>query len=262
GALASVATADARALAVHGLHVLIADGSAGLTVVDVTDRTAPSVAATVDLNGPDPQPNDARHLAMMPHYHNPPPSGPKTFDMYCYVADGAAGVRAVHVGNISSPSLVATLPTTDANAVWAKSHYVAGSSTEASIEKEFLFVADGAGGLLTADITLPFLPVVVSTRSTPAPLLDVFVANSFEPPLNRQLVYAAAGGAGLLIFDASSVASPWLARAIPGTISGGLDLERIALDRLVDEDGVQIKDVSHEGARTFNRAEIERILGQ
>ena len=41
----------------------------------------------------------------------------------------------------------------------------------------------------------------------------------------------------------------------------GLDLERVRLDRMVDEDGNQIRDVSHDGARTFTRAEIETILG-
>ena len=40
----------------------------------------------------------------------------------------------------------------------------------------------------------------------------------------------------------------------------GLDIERVALDRVTDEDGRQIKATSLEGTRTLNREEIERIL--
>ena len=40
----------------------------------------------------------------------------------------------------------------------------------------------------------------------------------------------------------------------------GIDLEGMPLDRLVGFDGKPLKDVSHEGARLFTRAEIVRIL--
>lgn len=256
----SVATTEARKLAVHGLHVLVADGAAGLTVVDVTDRTSPVIAATLDLNGPDPAPNDARDVAVMPHYRNPPPSGLKLMDVVAYVADGSSGVRIVHLNTVTFPSILATLVTSDAHAVFAKSHYVPGNANTASIEKEFLFVADGGGGLMVVDVTTPWLPQPIQTVSTFSPATDVFVANALEPPVNRLYAYVAAGS-GCFIYDASTPSAVSTVAVVPVPVSGGLDLERIDLDRLVDEDGLQIKDVSHDGARTFDRAEIERILG-
>ena len=66
---------------------------------------------------------------------------------------------------------------------------------------------------------------------------------------------------GCAILDFSDIQNPVTVSTVPVNVTRGLDLERILLDRMVDEDGVQIKDVSHEGARPFNRAEIERILG-
>jgi len=258
--IASIATTDASGLSVHGLHLLVADGAGGLTILDVQDRENPSTAAVLDLNGADASPNSAQDVVTLAHYSNPPAQGVKAFSMLAYVADGPSGVRVVDIAAPAFPSLLTTFPTTDARTVFAKSHYVTGDSDTASIEHEYLFVADGAGGIRVADVSDPAAPVEVPLANNGLDVTDFVVANAFEPPANRLYVYAALGAGGCAILDWSVISAPVLVNTLNIPVVSGVDIERIRLDRLCDEDGVQIKDTSHEGARTFTRDEIETIL--
>ncbi len=257
----SAPAADPRGLAVHGIHLLVADGDAGLRIFDVRDPALPVEVALLDLNGADPAPNQARSVALFPHYSDPPASGLKPFRMEAYVADGSAGVRIVDLGDPQLPVVIQTIPTTDAWAVFPKFHYDPGDETTPSLEHEYLFIADGAGGLRLAEINDPLDPTLLLAVSFGSPVRDVLAMNAFEPPLNKLYVYAAAASAGVQIYDFSDIRTPVPVAAVPVTVQRGLDLERVILDQLVGLDGQQIKDVSHDGARTFDRAEIERILG-
>ena len=142
----------------HGYHLLVADGAAGLVILDVGDPQRPTVTAVLDLNGANPAPNDAWDVFPMAHFSNPPPSGMKPFEMMAYVADGRNGVRVVNLNVPSQPYVVATYATTDARAVFAKSHYVTGDAVTPSVEREYLFVADGVPGVRVADVTDPSRP--------------------------------------------------------------------------------------------------------
>lgn len=258
--LGAIATTEARGLAVHGLHLLVADGAAGLTVVSVADPAQPRIAAVLDLNGEDPATNDARAVATLPDYSDPIPAGIKPFTMIAYVAAGAAGVHVVNLDEPERPFVIANIPTRDARAVFAKSQYTPGSPTEPSLEREYLYVADGDGGVVIAEVSDPWSPAPVLTHAMAGPVYDLRVFNAFEPPNNKTYLYAGLGGGGFGLFDISSIREPALVATLPVTVWHGIDLERIMLDRMIDEDGTQIKDTSHEGARPFRRAEIERIL--
>lgn len=260
-ALGGVPTAEARAVAVHGLHVLVADGPGGLVVVDVRNPAAPAVVATLDLNGGAPGPNNAGDVVTLPHYSNPPPAGLKPFVMMAYVADASAGVRIVDISDLAAPVVVATVPASDPRAIRVKTHYDGGSSTVAALEREYLFIAEGSGEVRIVNVSDPWTPVPVTTVPTAGPASALLVANSFEPPNNKEYAYVGLGGAGLVILDVSDIGAPTQAAILPSAATVAVDLERIHLDRMVDEDGRQIKDVSHDGARPFRRDEIERILG-
>ncbi len=257
----SLDTAEARALAVHGFSVLVADGPAGLAVIDAKDPTTPVVAATLDLNGSAPEPNDASDVITYPDYSTPVSGGFRPFNMIAYVADGAAGVRIVSLNNPAVPLVAATVPTADARAVWAKSHFDPGSAATPSLEREYLYVADGPGGLVIVNVSNPRSPTVVATFTGAGAVYDLLVANAFEPPKNKAYVYAGLGSGGTAIIDVSDVNAPAVRSTLPIGVTRGLAIERIQLDRMVDEDGQQIKDVSHHGARPFRRDEMERILG-
>jgi len=173
--------------------------------------------------------------------------------MVAYVADGGAGVRIINLNDVKAPFVGATVPTSNARAVFAKSHYDAGSSTAPSLEREYLYVADDEGGLRIVDVSDPWMPQSVTTVDGGAAVSDLLVANAFEPPLNKAYLYAALGPGGCAILDVSQVRAPQVIATLPVPVIHGLDIERVRLDRMVDEDGQQVKDTSHEGARPFRR---------
>jgi hypothetical protein len=218
------------------------------------------LVATLDLNGDDPAPNDANDVSTLPHYSDPPLAGIKPFDMVAYIADGRAGVRIINLNDVPTPFVGATVPTQDARAIFAKSHYDAGSSTEPTLEREYLYIADGAGGLRIVNVPDPWSPQPVITVDAGAAVSDLLVANAFEPPKNKAYLYAALGTGECAIVDVSQVTAPQIVQTVPVPVTHGLDIERVRLDRMVDEDGTRVKDTSHQGARPFQRNEMERIL--
>ena len=222
---------------------------------------SPVVLAVLDFDGDGLSANDARDVFPLPDYSDPPASGTKPFRMIAYVADGANGVRVVDIEDPANPFVVTTIATTDAHEVFAKSHYVTGDAGTPSLEHEVLFVADGAAGMRWFDVSDATAPGGGGTLPLAAPVTDFRAVNAFEPPANKLYVYAALGGAGCAIVDWSDLEAPVVIDTLPIPVTSGVDVERIQLDRLVDEEGNQIKDTSHDGARTFTRAEIERILG-
>ena len=233
-----------------------------MAIVDVTQARTPTLVSRVDLNDlPDAvndAPNDATDVVTLPDYADPVRAGLKPFSMIAYVADGAAGVRVVNLDDPAATYVAATVAAPDARAVAAKSHFDPGSSSEPSLEREYLYVPTPSG----------------SRSSTSRPERagvgdDVRRRRADVRSARRQRVRAAVeqgvpvrrpGRARCAVIDVSAVRAPAVVATLPVAVTHGIDLERIRLDRLVDEDGRQIKDQSHDGARPFRRDELERIL--
>jgi hypothetical protein len=117
---------------------------------------------------------------------------------------------------------------------------------------------DHAGRCL---ISQPWRPTAVTTVAAAGSVYDLRVVNAFEPPRNKAYLYAGSGTGGCAIIDVSDLRAPAVVKTLAVEVSRGLDVERVPLDRVADEDGRQLKDSSHEGSRSFRREEIERILG-
>ncbi|HUK47891.1 MAG TPA: hypothetical protein VLW06_09870, partial [Terriglobales bacterium] len=81
----------ANGVAVNGNYVYVAAGSAGLQVVNVTNRTAPAIVASLALAG---NSNSVRVVGN-----------------YAFVAAGTAGLEVIDITNPLSPALRATLKT-------------------------------------------------------------------------------------------------------------------------------------------------------
>jgi len=257
----TLGTFEARAVRFSGTYALVAAGADGLAVVDVLDPTQPRLAAMLDLNGSSPDPNEAADVFLFSHYFNPPAQGPKEFLLLAYVAAGSQGVRVVDWSNPEAPEVILTLATSDARRVYVASLYDAGSESERSFEREYLYVADGAAGLRIFDVAEDGQGNEVGSYAAGGAVVDIVVAHAFEPPLNKLYGYLSVAGGGLHLLDLSITGSPVLVRAYPGITTGiGLAPERIRLDRFVNEAGQKVKDSSHDGARPFTRAEMDRIL--
>jgi hypothetical protein len=89
------------------------------------------------------------------------------------------------------------------------------------------------------------------------------VVRTYNAPFLQHFVLAAgAGGVGTFLDVSRLSASGIEVAATVGGVSGLLDLavEELALDRLCDEDGRWIKDVSHPDCRYLGPSEVGAVL--
>ncbi len=119
---------------VSGDFAYVAAGSAGLQVVDVTDRRAPHIVGSLDTPG---NANDV-----------------KVVGNRAYVADGAAGLRVIDVSNPSAPVLLGALDTP-------------GEANDVVVVGNRAYIADGAAGLQIIDVSNPQSPALLGTFNTP-----------------------------------------------------------------------------------------------
>jgi len=132
--LASLPIPGALRVAVSGNHAYVAAGANGLVVVDVTDRSNPQVAATVDT------PGTASAVAV---------SG-----SHVVVADGSGGLRIFDVTNPAFPSQASVLA-------------VPGSATRVAIQAGRAYVGAGTN-LHVVDVTNPAAPALLTSLAAGA----------------------------------------------------------------------------------------------
>jgi hypothetical protein len=99
---------------VQGNLAYVAAGSAGLQILDVSDRSAPEIIGALDTSG------TAIDV--------------KIVGNFAYLADGASGLQIIDVSNPTEPSLSATIDTADI-------------AQDIAIQGDFVFVADGKSGI-------------------------------------------------------------------------------------------------------------------
>ena len=128
---------------VNGNYAYVAAGSAGLQVVDVSDRTAPEIVAAVALPG---NANDV-----------------KLSGTHAFVAAGAMGLHVVDVGNPLAPRLVGSVNTP-------------GNAWDVRPLGTLAFVADGPAGLQIVDISNVAAPRIVGSVDTPGTAKGVDVS--------------------------------------------------------------------------------------
>jgi len=157
---------------VNGNFAYVAAGSAGLQVVDVTDRTAPKIVASLATSG---NANDLRVV------------GNKV-----YLAAGAAGLLVIDVSNPLSPTLLGSLATPD-------------TAWDVAIAGNLAFIAAGSSGLRIASISDPTNPTFISS-TVAAPSCALGTAKGVAVSSNFALV--AAGSGGLQVVDISDPANP------------------------------------------------------
>ena len=196
---------------VSGSYAYVADGYAGLRIIDVSNPSSPYEAGYYDT------PDFARGVFVSGSYayvadneaglriinvSNPSspyetgyydtPSlayGVYVSGSYAYVADGYAGLRIINVSNPSSPYETGYYEPTlcDASVV-----FVSGS---------YAYVADWDAGLRIINVSNPSSPYEAGYYGTPNWARGVYVSGSYA--------YVAAGGSGLRIIDVSNPSSPY-----------------------------------------------------
>lgn len=158
----------ANGVDVNGNLAVVAAGSAGLQLVDVTDRTRPAIVGSLALPG---NANDVKLLGTI-----------------AYVAAGSAGVHIIDVSNPLAPARLGTLRT-------------AGNALDIAVRGTTLYVAD-TSNLLLADVTNPASPSLISTLPLNGTIQGVDVDTQ------RNLAVVTAGTNGIYVVDISNPSAP------------------------------------------------------
>jgi len=130
---------------VVGNFAYVAAGSAGLRVVNVSDRRAPQIVGALDTPG---NANDVRVVGNR-----------------AYVADGSAGLKIIDVTNPAAPTLLGSFDT-------------AGNANDLVVVGNRVYVADGPAGLQIIDVSDPQAPVYLGTFDTPGAASGVDVSGN------------------------------------------------------------------------------------
>ena len=139
---------------IQGRYAYVAAGSAGLVVVDVSDRTAPHIVAQLDTHG------TAVDL--------------KVSGTTVYIADGEAGVQLIDVSDPLVPVLLSTLDTE-------------GFAQDIHLTANYLYVADGDHGLVIINRAQQDTMFIESTLS------DIGRVKGVAVDVNRAAVASTAG---------------------------------------------------------------------
>ena len=276
--IAHIPTPDARDLELYGSHLYVADYQLGLFVIDVA-RPTPQVVARLDLTIEEDVDDEALKIAIALL-----PSRPIAGDVplrtptrvVAALACRTNGLKVVDITQPDDPQRVLAYNTitgrrrnanlyTTGVAAFSKVDLGSPDGAIPTVENDYLAIttvsADRQRGRLTlVRITDPIRPRAIGEEAINAFADDVEIVNVFNPPFLQQFALVPAGDEFQIVdiskSDDLSIVAEFGGMRGAKTVA----VERMRLDRLVDEAGSPWKDISHEGARYFSRLEIEKIL--
>lgn len=158
----------ANGVAVNGNTAYVAAGSAGLQIVDVTDRSNPQIIESFALPG---NANDVRLLAN-----------------FAYVAAGSSGLQVVDVTNPLAPVVRGTFNTN-------------GNALDVVVRGTTAYIANGSN-LILANVLNPALITQIGSLPLTGTIQGVDVDTQ------RNLAVVAAGSSGIYMVDISNPAAP------------------------------------------------------
>ena len=274
--LADLATTEARGLDVQWPRAYVADGPGGLLVVDVSAPTRPRVVGHLRLLPfTDERPDDASDVATLFQYGRPEgPDARSEARLLGVVANGADGLvlvdlteperprRGLRVGGVYGGGY-------QPRSVQLVSRYELGDTTGVTptSERDLAYVtsvnAEGNGRMLILDVTDWAKPVRADAQGSRVSVPGVgpaLLSRVFNPPqlVSRLLI---PGQAGLTVADVTDSEQPRVTTRLPAL--GPLRhvaVEAFAFDRMLDESGRRLKDISHAGSRFLTPEEIHRVL--
>ena len=144
----------------------------GLQIVNISDKTAPTLAGSLDTDG----------LAVGVTLSSD--------GQHAFVADGTNGLQIIDVSDVSMPTSVGNLSTD-----WSASDVVLSS------DEQYAFVADREAGLQIIDVSNVTAPKLAGH-------LDTVDAYSVVLSSDDQYAFVADQNAGLQIIDVSNVSAP------------------------------------------------------
>jgi len=279
---------DAHDVDVHWPWAYVADGPGGLAIVDVRAPIAPRFITAVDINGPLTAPNEATAVETMFQYSRPVaeedvPKGYRTRARnLAAVLDARRGLFLIDVTEPTRPAVIYPV-FRDRSASDLGSATYRGLALLSQVDP-----AEAQGGDRTAERDYAYVLVEVGrpeNRRSVVRLYDVsdptdvrglgrdretvpagyateqlVVADFYNPPFRQRIAFTP-GELGVFVADVSTSRNPVQIGAFPGLVDAyAMAVEEFPLDRMIDEKGKRLKDMSRDDSRWLYRAEIERIL--
>jgi hypothetical protein len=187
----------------------VADGSAGLQIVDVTDPLAPQIIGAVDT------PGSAVDIVV--------DGG------LAYVADSGAGLQVIDVSMPTAPSIIGNYDTE-------------GIAVKLDKVGDIAYVADTSWGLQLLDVSTPSTPFRRSQLDMPES------ANAVDVTVGGSLAHVAAEAQGLVVCNVSDPDNPWIIDDVKGgtrnITATKVDFFRDRVYVADGLDGMQVVDVS------------------
>lgn len=279
---------DAHDVEVRWPWAYVADGPGGLMIADVRAPIAPEYLTQLDLNGESQRLDEAIAVESLFQYSRPVAKDDQPTDKrtrarnLCAVLDRRLGLFLVDMTEPGQPEILHPLANERSRAAPETNLYYRGLALLSQVD-----LADPQGGTRTAERDYAYVlserdngqsqrsQVTVLDVSDPTrvPRRDpqrvvagfateqLVMADYYSYPTRRRIAFTM-GEQGAFLGDVSNSREPAQVGALPGlTNCFALALEEFPLDRMLDEQGKALKDVSHEPSRWAWRAEIERILG-
>lgn len=137
---------DSLDVFVAGTYAYIADGTAGLSIVDVSNPDTPVSIGSYNTSGT--------------------AQGVYVSGTYAYIADGTAGLQVIDISTPSAPTLVGTYATND-------------STHDVYVSGKYAYLADGAEGLSVIDVSDPTTPVLAGSYNSSGTGLGIYISGNY-----------------------------------------------------------------------------------
>lgn len=280
--IGSVPTLEANAVEVRWPYAYVADGPGGLLVIDVRVPSRPKVVGGLDTDGA-----GAVDLDVLFQYSRPlvdgagRPSDERTpARRLVALLDKATGLIMVdateprHLAYVDPPdeggrTEAPTMQTrVRYRAVEVVSHVDVASPQGGTktVERDVAYVLAERNGnnvnsrIFTYDVSDPRRPERMGVGQLNGRSSKLTVGAWYTPPVLRPLALAS-GNRSLPVFDIGNSAEPSPLGSVPPIRSSrAFVAEFFPLDRMLDEDGQRLKDVSHPHSRWLLKGEIEEVL--
>ncbi|MFT7479949.1 MAG: hypothetical protein ACI80N_003256 [Gammaproteobacteria bacterium] len=289
-------TFDAHEVRVSWPFAYVADGVGGLAIVDVRDATRPRVVggletrpAGVTTSASGSGESQVIDLRLLFQNSRPQldetgaPAGDRSPARHlCAMLDAEKGLILVDVTEAQRPEvlwpptfghagLLPSGPSIEYRSVSMLSHVDLASPQGGRpiVESDYVYLLQelrrGGGGrrswLYVLDVSDPTAVVSVARTRVGAATEMLVPAAVYIPPF-LETVLLAAGQDGVSILDVSSSNEP-RSQGVLTTMRDAyaVVLEEFPMDRMVDEAGRELKDVSHAASRWLNKREVDAVLG-
>ena len=284
----SMPTFDAHDIDVRWPWAYVADGPGGLAILDVRVPIAPQLVTAIDINRDVDEPNRAILVETLFQYSRPMSRDEEPLDRRVPARNIAAVLdhkRGPFIIDVTEPTRPQVLFPSDrllkrsrsrADRTWrglalrTQVDPAEAQGGERTSERDYVYAVYEDGPPDQRRSWLTIYDVTAGSRVKLPPrnsrvlvgysTEQLVPADFYNPPFRQRMLFTT-GERGIYLTDVSVSREPTQLGILPGLDDAYVfAVEEFPLDKMIDESGARLKDISHEGSRWLYRAEIGRLL--